>query len=587
MRAFLAKPLRNHRHVLLIVPLFAIMMTWPTFPRIFDGDEFWLHSSHRDEWYGFWDAWHLERVLTGQADYYFTDSLFHPEGASLAMHSMSLPHALLMAVLQKAMPADDAYKLLFLLMLCFNGFCSYLLIQQLIEDKWLALFGALVAVAATPFPHDSTPRDLMAWGTIPLSLYFLQRSIFEGRGRFAALAGMCAGITAFMSMYILVMNLMTVGIYSSFLALKAWRKRPFWRTLTVFCAVCCLFSFLRVYPMAAGSSLLEYRRQEKAERVRSVDVMMYFVHAGNPFTGDLIQELLQVPPGYNWRDGYIGYINVFFIACALLFCRRRGRLTPWITILLLFAVLRLGAYLTINGVKYKHIALPEAFLSEWLPYPFGFVNIQEYYSIGIALPLAIVSTFGLAALLRSKPTVIRIALVLLASAILAFEFYAPREGRGVVPEKTAYIDWLRSNAPSEIQLIHLPRHLPQYYLYLQTLGDYPHVLGKTGNVPLSAEVHVQSNLLLDAWWSRRRNIHCLHYNRQEYIAAVDRILESGSTYIIVHTWRWGAEFLMPSFGNIPAAYEDDFVSVYKLRDLRQSCENMRTINSTAPPPPRI
>ena len=85
-------------------------MTWPTFARIFDGDEFWLHGGQRDRWLDIWNAWHVERVLAGQADYYYTDTIFHPQGLSLAFQHIALPHALLLIVFNKFMPVDDAYN---------------------------------------------------------------------------------------------------------------------------------------------------------------------------------------------------------------------------------------------------------------------------------------------------------------------------------------------------------------------------------------------------------------------------------------------------------------------------------------------
>ena len=570
--------LRNHAHVLLLVPLVVIVTTWPTFPRIFDSNEFWLHSSQPDIWYKFWDAWHLERVLAGQADYYFTDTIFHPHGVSLAFHQISLPHALLMLVLQNILPADDALNLLFLLILCFNAFCAYPLIQHLIKDKWIALFGALVVGVATPYAHYSLLPDLITLGTIPLTIYFLHRAIAENRWRLAALAGMVAGLTAFIGMYIFLINLMTIGIYSCFLSSPFWRKPAFWRALMVFFAACGLFSFFRVYPMLADSSQFEERIQEKPQDVHSNDVLDFFVLTQNPFIGGLAHSLFKIPADRQYNDGYLGYVNLLFLASALLFSRHRRSLTPWLTILVFFAILRLGGYLTLNGVEYPHIVLPDYFLSDRIPLLFQFVNFQEYYYIGMALPLAALSSFGLATLLRSKRPKIRIALVLISALILAIEFHVPYEGETLEPEKTAFLDWLGLKSESPIQLVHLPRMRSKYYLYFQTLAGYPHIYGATNNEPISAWAYIESNMLLRAWLDRR-SIHCLHYNEQEYDTALDSLLASGSTYIVVHNWRYGDQFIIHSFRGIPTAYDDGYVSVYRLADMRLSCENMRTINS--------
>ena len=79
-------------------------------------------------------------MLAGQAELFYTDSMFHPQGLSLAFVHYSLPHALMFIIFEKLMPADSAYNLLFMLILCFNALCTYLLALHLLDDKWIALF---------------------------------------------------------------------------------------------------------------------------------------------------------------------------------------------------------------------------------------------------------------------------------------------------------------------------------------------------------------------------------------------------------------------------------------------------------------
>ena len=100
------------------------------------------------------------------------------------------------------MPADSAYNLLFLLLLCFNACCAYPLIRYLIKDKWIALFGALVVGVSVPFLGNSTIPDLIMMGTIPLTIYFFLCQVAEMCWIFAALAGACAGATASISVKI-------------------------------------------------------------------------------------------------------------------------------------------------------------------------------------------------------------------------------------------------------------------------------------------------------------------------------------------------------------------------------------------------
>ena len=49
------------------------------------------------------------------------------------------------------MPVDNANNLIFLLILFFNGISAYVLILHLLKDKWVALFGAVVAAIGISF----------------------------------------------------------------------------------------------------------------------------------------------------------------------------------------------------------------------------------------------------------------------------------------------------------------------------------------------------------------------------------------------------------------------------------------------------
>ncbi len=288
--------LRNHLPVLLIVPLVVILMTWPTFVRLFDHDEFWLHVQQRDKWQKFWDAWHLERVLAGQADLFYTDAQFHPNGVSLVWQAIIYPHAALLALLQDIIAADSAYNLLFLLILSFNAFCAYLLMHHLTRDKWIALFGAVGVCVSTPFPHASTSPDLILIGTLPLSLYYLHRAVTESRWRFAAAAGLCAGLTAFISLYTLVLIMFTVGILALYWALSRWRRPAFWGLLLLFALISASIGLLRVYPIIADADVLSQGAAYYQDLLRSNDMLDYFVLSTNPLTEAPLRALFRSRP---------------------------------------------------------------------------------------------------------------------------------------------------------------------------------------------------------------------------------------------------------------------------------------------------
>ena len=210
--------IRRNLPFILFMPLLIIVMTWPLFPHIFDAESIWLHAGGSDKWYKFWDAWHVKRVLSGNADLYFSEAIFHPQGVSLAFHQIALPHALLFAGLQTVMPFANAYNLCYLLIFLVNASAAYLLLSHRLGDPWISLFGAFVFAMTPQFVVGSKLPDLILVAPLPLALYCYERAATEKRRSFAALAGIAVGSAAFIGLYIYVCLLLTLAIYGAFLA---------------------------------------------------------------------------------------------------------------------------------------------------------------------------------------------------------------------------------------------------------------------------------------------------------------------------------------------------------------------------------
>jgi len=568
--------LSRHAHVLLIVPLVVIVMTWPTFARIFDGDEFWLHSARIvDVGQKLWDAWHLERVLAGQSDYFYTDAMFHPHGASLAFHASSAPHALLLLVLQKLIPVDDAYNLLYLLMLCFNAFCAYVLIHHLLKDKWIALFGAVVLGVSVWFTDYVTAPDLLCIGTLPLTIYFLHRSLTENRWLFAALGGITAGVTVFIGIYIFLFALLTAAIYCLFLSFSRWRRPAFWLRLLLFVGVCAPISAIRFYPMFADAAVLnEGLTRNFLMPEQSFDVLHFLVNSHNPFTANFLHSVFDASPDEDFQKAYLGYLNLFFLACALVHKPARPATAPWLAVMILFIILRLGDYLTYNTQAHTLFTLPGRALREMFPLVFAQVSNPKYYQIGVITPLAVLSCLGLSVFLRSTQARRRVSIVLLFTVVLAVEYFNPRKGYVIEHEKTAYIAWLQTENENTIKLVNLPRSglKAVHYLYSQTLSGYPTAYGMANRGRQTTRKHIDDNLLLRTWHDHQP-VACLpNYMSPSYLTSLDELLKDGFTHIVVHHWLGDDAALEPSFAIVPAVYDNGMVSVYRLADMRLNCQ---------------
>ena len=589
MRPALRQRLRGHIHCLVIVPLVVIAMTWPTFLRVFESDGFWLHSGHVDNWSSIWDSWHVGRVLAGRADLYYSDTMFHPRGVSLAFQHISFPHALLMVLFGKFMPVDSAYNLLFILILCFNAYCAYILILHLLKEKWSALYGALVFGISLPFHDGSTTPDLIVIGTIPLTIYFFHRAALERRMTFAALAGFCAGATAFIAVYAFVFIVISIGIIAVFLAVSRWRSPAFWRGLLLFVVVCAAISSLRFYPMFLDAAILGEGLQTHLGKARSNDLLECCVVSGSPLTGELFRQALAIsqdPAKSALRLGenvaYLGYGNLFLMLCAILHKPLRRRLAPWLAVLICYFILRLGHFLTLNGVEYRSFLLPEHFLTEWFPPLFGNIYVQEFYQYGALAPLAILASFGLARLIGTKPTRARASVFLLFALLLAIEFYKPLTAKEIKRERIAYIDWLSTETDRPIKLIDMPRSIRNelFFLFYQTIHEYPLAFGYSHRNLTSAKTYILGNPLLREW-DGNNSVHCLPRDQGAFLSALERLLADGFTHVVVHKWMSGKHFSNHSFWSALPAYDNNYVAVYRLSQLRKSCD------TTLIEPPRI
>ena len=572
--------LRKNLHVIIILPLVIIVMTWPTFARLFDGDEIWLHTGQQDKWQPLWDISHIQRVFAGQSDLFFTEYMFHPPGTSLAYYHINYLHALSALALQPLMPSDNADNLLYLLARCFNGFCAYALIHYLIKDKWVALFGAIAAAIILPSTDGTTaPSMYMLW-TLPLTVYFFLRAVTERRWRFVALAGFTAGITAYISVKVLAFVLLTVAILACFLAIARWRQIAFWLQLLALIGLCALIAAFRFYPMLADETL----RQEGLGRYRdelvSNEALGFFVLQKNPRTGDFLNSIFNVSPDAAPKNAYLGYVNIFFLGCAVVLTPQRRKLAPWLVALVFCAVMRLGHYLTYNGIAYDSVVLPARVLRDLSPSIFGAI-VPWTFQTGVVLPLAVLSSYGLSALVRSQPIKTRILVVLAAALLLSLEFYVPLTGKYLESEKLSYIDWLRSEDDDPVKVINLPQRNDNelYYFYAQAMSGFPQAYGYINRTPGSARTYIEGNMLLRRW-EDNRSVHCLPYNMRSFTSALDQLLADGFTHIVEHKWLYGNQFIDKTFWNLPEAYNDNFVKVYRLRDLRLSCE---TVHVDVPP----
>ena len=570
---------RNHLHFIVVVGILLIVMTWPTIVYVFDTETFWLPTDGRDVWMNIWDAWHGRSVFAGEASSNFTNMLFYPVGLSLDYNPNNLIQRTLLWMLQSVMGTSNAFSLIYLMIVIATALSAYVYVNYLFEDRWLALFGAVVfGFSQHVVGHPNHPMVNLI-STIPLTLYALQRGINERKLNWMLLSGFFVGITAFIGLYVFVCLLLTLGLFFACFTYSIWRQQRFWVGTIMLFAVAGSISLIHVYPLIRDTSELSAALNKNVGREFNNDLVSFFVSGGHPWLTSVYDSAFNLDTSGDidireqHKTSYLGYVPILLIALGLSSLKYRRQMIPWLFLLLPFLILRLGSVLQINGEIYPSILLPKHFLNEVFPAVFKAFYEVDHFQIGVLLPLAVLSCFGLKVFLKSVRENHHSLIVIVAVALVALEYYQVPTSQIVLEQELAFNEWLgRELNQEEIRLINLPmgRRSSKLYGYYQTINEYPHVEGVANRTPETSYDYIRQNALL-ARWNKRSNMECGPGNFDHYVAAADQLLGDGFSHVICHQREPDAELVADSFSDIPPAYQDEYVSIYRLPDLRATC----------------
>ena len=569
--------IRSHTHFFVITTLLIIVMTFPTIVFVFRTDEFRLPTGNStDVFIHIWDIWYGKQILSGQADRFYTDLLFYPEGVSLVYHPIyGFPlNIALQSALQSLMPVSNAFSLTYLLVVFSNASAAYIYALWLFEDRWIALFGALVFGLQ---PHSLTLPNFLHGSTIvtiPLTFYCLHRGIRERSTLRIVLAGLLAGLTATISLYTFACLILTLAAGVCAFAVSRWRDRRFWLNIGLLAIIAAVSSFSAIYPVLADSQSLDAAIAWHGSE-RSVDFLSAIINRDNPFIGAFLVSIFNTPAEAEIvGTGYLGYLPLVLIGSGLLSKTVRRKMLPWLILFLGFYTLTLGSTLSVNGVNLPEILLPKHFLNEIVPVIFKAFSETRIFQIGVLLPLSVLACYGLAGLREARPIAGRSWFILLLLVLLAVEYYIPTRERVIIDDQIAYNDWL-ADEDIEIRLINLPmgRNNSKLYNLYQSFNGYPQVEGAISRTPDEAFNYIRSNFILGAWY-KSEPVSCLAETKVSYLSALDRLEADGFTHVVFHRHVGKNESRVPivaSLAKAVPAYEDDAVSIFRIHDLRDSC----------------
>ncbi|MBN1135344.1 MAG: hypothetical protein JXM73_02095 [Anaerolineae bacterium] len=430
----------THLLVVLAYLLLALVLTWPL------AAHFGSHvpGDGADDPPLTWNLWWASRALLDLKTSPFNcDYIFYPLGINLAFYTPTVLNGLLSIPLQATVGLIPASNVLLLSSFVLSGYGAFLLVFYLLKRKGEEVEGqrdwttCVAFIAGLLYAFTSSKLFYAALGQWNIAssqwIPFYTLCLFKiadrpRRWRYACLAALFLLFQAYAEL-----------TFASFLALftllwVAWRlitDRRAWRVLPSL-ALTGLISAVGLAPVLAamipdmraeGDILME---GGGFADVFSADLLGFLIPTmHHPLFGSLAERF-----NFDYTVGqhlYLGYLALALAVIGAVWGRRRRSVKFWLLSALAFWLLTLGPSLRVNGHD-AGLPLPFALLAQ-LPF-FKGNRYPSRYSVMLALSLAVLAGFGLAAALswinKKRPSaafgrLLRPALVLFLTALLLFE----------------------------------------------------------------------------------------------------------------------------------------------------------------------
>jgi len=389
--------------VLVLFLVLTIAMTWPLVMNLLTA----VPGPPWDNFEWLYHLWWFRHSIVDLGQWPTTNpTVFYPFGYDLNLSESMWANKALMAPFLFWGNEVLAFNALLLMSFVLTGYTTYLLIAYLTDNRYAAVIGATIftfspyrihAMAAGWLPLISTQ-----W--IPLAFLYLERTLREGRLRYALAAGFCLGLIALSSWYYLYI----VGLFVAlFVLARLWamrrrlREAHVWRNLLAVGAV----ALVMIVPVAIPT--LQQSAGEMRWSVNEIEKWaaglddFFLPNVYHPVWGDHFLGMRSYAPRYPWYVPgciYLGLVALLLSTGAIgrgAYLRKReekGRGEPgparayWLVGIISF-VLALGVVLHWNG-EVVHVPVPAAvenlfsrgmssLMSKWA------LNKASYYEIDL------------------------------------------------------------------------------------------------------------------------------------------------------------------------------------------------------------
>jgi len=278
-----------------------------------------------DVFQNLWNLWWVKKSITELKNPYYTDYLYHPIGANLTLHTLSLFNSLSSIPLQYIFNLVTTYNLLFLFSFIMSAFGMYLLVYYLTNNRKASFIsGMIFAFSTYRFAHGfSGHLNLISTEWIPFYILFLIKTYREDDLRNAIIAAFFLFLTALCSWvymgFLLIFTAFFLFYYSWFNP-RCVNDR-FIKRLVVMFMIFSILIFPFFYPlMSAYLSGGHISFGIEFPVTYSADLLSFFIpHPLNSLFGIYTRSIYSNFSGNIGEQGsYIGYTVLFLVVYYLI-----------------------------------------------------------------------------------------------------------------------------------------------------------------------------------------------------------------------------------------------------------------------------
>ncbi|WP_129626758.1 hypothetical protein [Candidatus Oscillochloris fontis] len=401
--------MRHVRALLAILALYAglaIFLTWPAALYLTTA----VPGNGYDSWQNMWNMWWLRTALKAWVNPYFTPMLYHPQGTTLLLQTLNPINFLTSLPVHFFFGLTAAYNFAILLNLTLSGFISYLLAQDVTEERRAAIIGGVVFASSGYLLSQVVgghTHMTAAW-PLPLAVLLLRLAYRRPSWWMIGLAGAALALNLLSDWQYYLFALIWAAWYCLWLlimpgqiAAGLWpRMRPALPVVGAVLVALLLTSPLivataqaaKVTPTASTEGGPDFRREQ------SVDLADLVIPSQlHPLWG-VLAEQAQAYKSDTHIQNKTAYLGL--VACGLaVFGLRRRESRFWVISVILFIMLAMGPVFQVAGWQ-SGIPMPSSILFE-LP----LVNIFRYPMRFMALAmlaLAMLAAYGAQHLLAKR-----------------------------------------------------------------------------------------------------------------------------------------------------------------------------------------